>query len=232
MVNQTNSAIKHDYVVKLSENSKSFPDVLMSTTNGAIASTIFLQGTLPRSAAVEARTTNGRVTLGVARDHSRHGVSVRARSTNGGITVYLPRDFDGLVALRTTNGKKRLSDVMTENAEIWPNEVDGDTRTITYNVHAPKKGGKGKKTQEHVDDTARLLDDKLKLDAKGADKLKKETAWGEEKEEGGEEAGDEWVENPGRDRAYLDTTNGSVLAQYDDEEAQEKEKTEGSCIVM
>lgn len=210
---ETNSPIKGTYLARLTAT-KAGPDVHLSTTNGSVTAALYLSGNLPRPAEIEVTSTNGRIVLAVpAREVP---IRVRTRTTNGSLTVSLPRDFDGLVSLRTTHGSKKLSPGM-EGAVIFPNEPGDDVKTITYRVR-PQAQDKSKATVDSKDDTT------ANKEQQEFTRLHKAAAPAP--------AHDEWDDDAGPDRAHLSTTNGSVLARYEYEEEEKKEKGEGSCRLM
>ncbi len=173
--------------------SKSGPDVKMSSTNGSIGVSLWLQGTLERPAVVEVTTSNGRVDLTVQRESA---INVTAKSSNGGMTINLPEDFDGLVTLRSTNGKKRLGEGM--EGVIFPNE--GDAQSITYRIRPNphrRPAGSGPSGPS----------------VGGLDKLGKEQEYAPFREINPELHEDDPT-GKGPDRASASTTNGSVKVQY------------------
>lgn len=219
---ETNKAIKDSYIVRLTA-SKAGPDVHLSTTNGAIATTIHLKGTLDRAAVVDVHTSNGRVDLSVP--VREVPISVKARTTNGAATITLPRDFDGLVSLRTTNGGKKLSEGMA-GAVIFPNEEGDDSKTVTYRVR-PRKGVERRREERGGE---------FNQEWEGVDKHQRREVEEEEfqrkKEREEEREEEEWSDqsNAGPDRAHISSTNGTVKAQYADEQGEEEK--EGGCVVM
>lgn len=201
---ESNSSIKGTYLVKLNENNKRGPDVDLRTSNGGVTATVFFTGTLPRPAEVIAESTNGRVHVSVPTRQTT--LEIRTKTTNGRNVLHVPRDYDGLIALRATNGSKGLSAGLKEHAVIVANEEGSDSKTVTYRV-------KPAALAAHTDSKA--ADGKQSVAESSA-----EDAW--------ENA------ETGPDRAHVSSTNGGVYAYYEGEELEGKKsgEDESRCVVM
>jgi hypothetical protein len=216
----TNGSFNGPYAVFLGE-SKSGPDVHITSTNGSITTALYLQGAPPgppgRSAEVVTQTSNGRMALDVpARECP---IDVRAIGANGKITLTLPRDYEGTISLRTTNGSKKLSPALMAHAVIVPS--DGDAKTITYRIRSGDGRSGGSEAAAPSESSPRDLSS---LTDTGFPKDKKQQDW--------------MLGQTGPDRVHAETTNGSIRVYYYGEGAQSKtsssECCEGksSCVVM
>ncbi|WOO84356.1 uncharacterized protein LOC62_06G007876 [Vanrija pseudolonga] len=215
----TNDAIKGAYAVDIGEN-KSGPDVHFKSTNGAVRVSLFLRGTVPRPAEVQLETTNGGIKAVLADRDDGQPLLVRATSTNGSINLSIPRDFDGIIALRTSNGSKTLADDVKAKSVIVPNEPGADSKTISYRVKPEAKRRDDDTTATWhtapstvgaASDNGTTVDD---------DRLTSK-------------ADDEDTPATGLDLAELRSTNGSVRVVYFDPEAEAaaEEKKKDGCVI-
>lgn len=222
----TNGSFSGTYVVFLGE-SKSAPDVNLSSTNGGISTTLYLKGSPPgRSAEVVAKTTNGRMAVAVPSRES--AVNVQAKGSNGKITVHVPRDFEGLISLRTTNGTKKISPELQARAVIVPSD-SGDSKTITYRIRREDEHATGPSAPverppaafDSMTDSGFPKDKKEPLGSTTASTV------------GGSTTKDAWMSGePGPDRVKCETTNGTIRVYYWGEEIPEVEESKSSCVLM
>ncbi|CAK9782023.1 hypothetical protein CC85DRAFT_330600 [Cutaneotrichosporon oleaginosum] len=216
----TNASIKGTYAVRLMSN-KAGPDVKISSTNGAVAVTLFLQGTLFRPAVVDVITTNGRVDLTVHRDSA--AIDVTAKSSNGSVTLNLPEDFDGLVTVRVINGRKRVEGMA---GVIWPSE--GDEKSITYRVR-PASGGGPRRPSGPSGPRGCSGPSGKSLDKQEQEYKRHEEEYARFQEVSPTETD---LSDKGPDRAYASTHNGSVKVQYIGMHEEGGSGDRSSCSIM
>ncbi|BEI84823.1 hypothetical protein CcaverHIS002_0502240 [Cutaneotrichosporon cavernicola] len=212
---ETNSSIKGTYAVSLT-GSNSGPDVKMHSTNGSVIASLWLHGSIDRPAEVEITTTNGRVDLTVQRP-AGIAIDVQARSLNGSVTLSLPDDFDGLVTMRSTNGRKRLVGM---DGVILPNE--GHDKSITYRVRPRSDGRSGPSVGSGHPRTG---DDKSHLN-------KEEQEYARFREAPKNREDD--PNDKGPDRVSASSDNGGVRVQYIGHEGEGGGGGSGSssCCIM
>ncbi|BEJ15803.1 hypothetical protein CspHIS471_0504080 [Cutaneotrichosporon sp. HIS471] len=212
---ETNSSIKGTYAVSLTGSNRS-PDVKMQTTNGSVITSLWFHGSIDRPAGVEITTSNGRADLTVQRP-AGIAIDVQARSTNGSVTLSLPEDFDGLVTMRSTNGRKRLEGM---EGVIFPNE--GDDKSITYRVRPRPDDRSGRSAVSGHPSTG---DDKGHLN-------KEEQEYARFREAPKDREDD--PNDKGPDRVSAFTTNGAVRVQYIGHEGEGGGGGSGSssCCIM
>ncbi|KAL7007472.1 hypothetical protein EMMF5_002936 [Cystobasidiomycetes sp. EMM_F5] len=206
-ITRTNDAIKGKYLVNISEN-KCGPDVLLKSTNGAVRSHIYIEGSVPRVCEIQIATTNAAIQVAVPKRPVDQPVAIKAASTNGEckstvsliaslkaiagqVSLALPPDFAGIVKVASTNGKITLHPSLQATSVIIPNQAAESSRTTTYRVAR----------QSHFTGT---VEDKSTASAATGD-----------------------------DTCTVQTTNSKInVSFYDPSAAESQSQSDSSCLMM
>ncbi|MCJ1404775.1 hypothetical protein MMC11_008001 [Xylographa trunciseda] len=108
-VQRSNESIHGNYLIVSAGSAKTPPDVLLKTSNGRIATALWVEGSLPRACFIEAHTTNATIDLSVQMLKPEQPVHITATSSNGKIRMALPAEFQGMLTVFTTHSKHILS---------------------------------------------------------------------------------------------------------------------------
>ncbi|MCJ1284582.1 hypothetical protein MMC26_003915 [Xylographa opegraphella] len=136
-IQKSNQNISGDFIITGAGSSKTPPDVHFKTSNSRIETTLWIEGTLPRTCFIEAHTTNSGIDLSVHMLKPKQAVHITTTTSNSNIRVALPADFHGLLTVYTTNSKHILSPHLKARSVLVTIDDPPVKGGLTYQIGGP-----------------------------------------------------------------------------------------------